>query len=154
MDRFLPLTRYIVIIGVIGLLIAAFAGFVVSLVETVELVWHIGTHIADPTLESQEVNFIKLVDGFLVATGLLIFALGLYEVFFRPLDLPEGLKFSTIGQLKSSLASIIALTLAVTFLTMVQEEDSPLTVLLKGLAIAAVILVLVFFARSDKEHKP
>jgi uncharacterized membrane protein YqhA len=152
MDRFLSLTRYIVLIGVVGLLLAAFAGFVVSLTETVELVYHIGSHLTDPALESQEINFIKLVDGFLVSTGLLIFALGLYEIFFSPLNLPKALQFTSIGQLKSSLAGIIALTLGVTFLTIVDTETDAMSILWKGLAIAAVILVLVYFARAGEEH--
>lgn len=148
MDRSLTLTRYIVLIGVVGLLLASLAEFVLALTETGELVYHVFTHIADPALEVQEVYFIRLVDGFLVATGLLIFALGLYEIFFRPLNVPEALKFTSIAQLKSSLASIISLTLAVTFLTLVQEESDGMTVLVKGIAIAAVIAVLVFFSRS------
>lgn len=153
MDRMLTWTRYIVLIGVVGLLLAAVAGFVVSVTETIELVWHVVTHIADPDLQVQEVYFIKLVDGFLVATGLLIFALGLYEIFFHPLNVPDALKFTSIGQLKTSLANIIALTLAVAFLTLVQEEADASSILLKGTAIAAVIVVLVFFSRSgDKEH--
>lgn len=152
MDRILGLTRYIVLIGVAGLLLAALAGFVLSLTETGELVWHVFTHIADPNLEIQEVSFIKLVDGFLIATGLLIFALGLYEIFFHQLDLPDALKFTTIGQLKTSLANIIALTLAVTFLTLVQEHADSQTILWQGLAIAAVIAVLVYFAHGDKAH--
>jgi uncharacterized membrane protein YqhA len=152
MDRFLVYTKYIVLIGVFGLLVASVAGFALAVLETVELVSHIVTHIADPNLEVQEVFFIKLVDGFLVSTGLLIFALGLFEIFIRPLDLPHALKFETIGELKSSLANIIVLTLAVSFLTGVQSNDTALSILLKGLGIAAVIIVLVFFARSREEH--
>lgn len=152
MDRILGLTRYIVLIGVFGLLLAALAGFILALTETGELVFHVFSHIADRNLEIQEVSFIKLVDGFLIATGLLIFALGLYEIFFHQLDLPEALKFTTIEQLKTSLANIIALTLAVTFLTLVQEHADAQTVLLQGIAVAAVIAVLVYFSHGDKSH--
>jgi uncharacterized membrane protein YqhA len=152
MDRALSFTRYIVLIGVVALLLAAFAGFVVSATQTVELLWHSILRISNPQLEVLEVNFIKLVDLLLVATGLLIFALGLYTIFIRPLSLPEPLRFSTIGQLKTSLANIIALTLGVTFLSIVQEEGAALSVLLKGLGIAAVIAVLVLFARSHTDQ--
>ncbi len=153
MPRGLGLTRYIVFIGVIGLLLASAAGFLVSLTETVELVWHVVTHITDPALEVQEVYFIKLVDGFLVATGLLIFALGLYQIFFGALALPEALRFTTIGQLKTTLANIIVLTLAVTFLAMAQEDTAPQALLLNGAAIAVLIVSLVYFARSgDHNH--
>lgn len=151
MDRALTWTRYIVLVGVIGLLVASLASFALNFVETGQLVWHIFTNLGDPNLEVEEVYFIKLVDGFLVSTGLLIFGLGLYEIFIQHLDLPPALRFTTIGQLKASLANIIILTLAISFLAAIQEHEDAATVLLKGAATAAVIIVLVFFARSG-EH--
>lgn len=153
MIRSLTLTKYIVIIGVVGLLVAALTGFVVALTETFNLVRYVIEHLTDPELEIEEVYFIKLVDGFLVSTGLLVFGLGLFEIFIQPLNLPEALKFSTIGQLKSTLANIIILTLAVSFLTFVQEGQEPQAILLKGAGIAAVIIVLVFFARYGESEK-
>lgn len=153
MIRSLTLTKYIVLIGVVGLLVAALTGFVVALTQTFNLVQYAIVHLTDPELEIEEVYFIKLVDGFLVSTGLLVFGLGLFEIFIRPLDLPEALKFSTIGQLKSTLANIIILTLAVSFLTFVQEDQDPQAILLKGAGIAAVIIVLVFFARYGESEK-
>lgn len=151
MERLLLSTRFIVLIGVIGLVVAALAGFLLAVYETGQLVWYIFTHLADPNLEVEEVNFIKLVDGFLVSTGLLIFGLGLYELFIRELELPRVLRFTTIGQLKTSLANIIVLTLAVTFLASLQEHEDAASVLLKGAAVAVVIVALVFFTRNDRE---
>ena len=152
MARGLTFTKYIVLLGVVGLLIASIAGFIVSLVETGNLVMYVTTHLLDPELEIEEIYFIRLIDGFLVATGLLIFGLGLYEIFIQQLDLPEALKFTTIGQLKASLANIIILTLAVTFLAFVQEKEPAADILLKGAGIAVVILVLVFFARNGEKE--
>lgn len=153
MDRTLASTKYIILIGVVGLLIASVAAFFVSAAETFNLIWHIVTHFADPELQVEEVYFIKLVDGFLVATGLLIFGLGLYEIFIHPLDVPNALKFTTIGQLKASLANIIILTLAVSFLTFVQEGEDAQSILLKGAGTAVVILGLVFFARGGEKEE-
>ncbi len=151
MERSITLTKYIVVIGIVGLLLASVTGFVLAVVESLELSWHVVTHLADPSLDVQEVNFIKLVDGFLVATGLLVFGLGLYEIFIRPLPLPESLKFTSIEQLKSTLANIIVLTLAVSFLTAVQQGENAVSVLLKGAGIAVIIVVLVFFARGGEK---
>ncbi|MDL1897196.1 YqhA family protein [Anaerolineae bacterium CFX7] len=153
MVRSLTLTKYIVLLGVIGLLIASLAGFVLATVETVKLVQYVIWHFADPELEIEEVYFIKLVDGFLVSTGLLVFGLGLFQIFIQPLNLPDALRFTTIGQLKSTLANIIVLTLAVSFLTFVQEGEDAQTILLKGAGIAAVISVLVLFARYGETEK-
>lgn len=153
MVRSLTLTKYIVLLGVIGLLIASLAGFVLATVETVKLVQYVIWHFADPELEIEEVYFIKLVDGFLVSTGLLVFGLGLFQIFIQPLNLPDALRFTSIGQLKSTLANIIVLTLAVSFLTFVQEGEDAQTILLKGAGIAAVISVLVLFARYGETEK-
>lgn len=152
MDRALVFSRYIVLIGVAGLLLASCAGFLLALVETAKVIGYVALHFHDPSVEVQEVYFIKLVDGFLVATGLLIFALGLYGIFIRQLNLPEPLRFTTIGELKVSLANVIVLTLAVTFLTLAQEGEEAMSLLLKGLAIAAVIVTLVFFTRGDHKN--
>jgi len=149
LDRAITLTKYIVVVGIIGLICASFVGFLLSSVETFELIWQVLTHLADPELDIQEVNFIKLVDGFLVATGLLIFGLGLFEIFIRPLPLQESLKFTSIEQLKSTLANIVILTLAVTFLAFVQQGDTAINILLKGVGIAVMIIVLVFFSRGQ-----
>lgn len=149
LDRAVTFSRYIVLIGVVGLILASLVGFLLSLLETAEVIGYVALHFRDPTVQVQEVYFIKLVDGFLVATGLLIFALGLFEIFIRELKLPKALQFTTIGQLKVSLANVIVLTLGVSFLTLVQESEPAFELLLKGLAISAVIVTLVFFTRGD-----
>lgn len=69
----------------------------------------------------------------------------------RPLTLTRYIVL--IGQLKTSLASIIALTLAITFLAAIQEGEEPQAVLLKGIAVAAVIAVLVFFSRAGEKDQ-
>lgn len=149
LDRAVTFSRYIVLIGVVGLGLASLFGFLLALVETAEVIGYVALHFRDPAVQVQEVDFIKLVDGFLVATGLLIFALGLFEIFIRELELPKALQFATIGQLKVSLANVIVLTLGVSFLTLVQEGEPAFELLLKGLAISAVIVTLVLFTRGD-----
>lgn len=153
MGNALSRTKFIVLLGVAGLLVASIIAYMVAIVETVKLVSFVLTNFADPHLEIEEVYFIKLVDGFLVATGLLIFGLGLYEIFIQPLNVPEPLKITTIGQLKTSLANIIILTLAVSFLAFVQEGDDAQSILLKGAGIAIVIIALVFFARTSENEE-
>lgn len=150
MDRTISATKYIVLVGIIGLVCASLVGFLLSSVETFELIWHVLTHLTDPELDVQEVNFIKVVDGFLVSTGLLIFGIGLYEIFIRPLPLRKSLQFTSIDQLKSTLANIIALTLAVSFLAFVQQGEPAMNLLLEGAGIGIIIVVLVFFARDQK----
>lgn len=149
MERALSLSRYIVLIGVVGLIIGSLGAFVVSFAETITLIVEIVQHASD--LEVQEVNFIKLIDGFLVATGLLMFALGLYELAIQPLSLPRPFMFENLHELKASLANIVILTFAVTFLAFLQEGEDAQTILFKGAGTALVIAALIWFARP---HHP
>ena len=55
--------------------------------------------------------FIALMDGFLIATGLLIFALGLYELFVHDLALPEWLMLHNLHDLKVRLSSVIIMVI-------------------------------------------
>jgi uncharacterized membrane protein YqhA len=150
MDRLLQSSRYFVLLGVVSLVVASIAGFCVTFVETVHLIIDVAHHL--DKLELEWVYFIRLIDGALVSTGLLMFGLGLFELCLRPLPLPAALVFNSFLELKASLANIIILTLAVSFLAAVQEYDDAVTVFLKGFGIAAVIAVLTIFARGRDTH--
>ena len=58
------------------------------------------------------IKFIELMDAFLIATALLIFAIGLYELFIEDIAMPEWLEVHSLHDLKAKLASVIVLVLA------------------------------------------
>jgi len=87
-----------------------------------------------------------------VATGLLIFALGLFELFIGPLNLPEWLAISHLHQLKSRLASILVLVLAVTFLEHYVEGAAPVALLESAVAATLVGGLLIAFSYFGKKE--
>ncbi|WP_029551856.1 YqhA family protein [Thermocrinis jamiesonii] len=97
-------------------------------------------------------KFISVMDIHLLSVILYIFAVGLYELFVGELKLAPWLKIETIDQLKSKLASVIVLILAITFTKNLVEWKNPLDTLLFGLAVSAVIGVLIFYYKIKSEH--
>jgi uncharacterized membrane protein YqhA len=76
MSKLLEKSRYLAIIGVLGLLVAALASFGWGIIQTI--------HAVKIIVESQgadigiTVAIIEIVDIFLIATTLLIFSVNLY----------------------------------------------------------------------------
>jgi len=97
------------------------------------------------------VAFIELMDAFLIATGLLIFALGLFELFVEALDLPEWLRLHDLHDLKTRLSSIIILVMVVAFLEHLVEWRSAQDAILFGGAVALVSAILIAFPHAAEK---
>ncbi len=138
-------SRYLVVIGVISSLIASLAVFVWGLVKTgVVVLGLLRTGGADPLTV---VRLIELMDKFLIAVGLYIFAVGLYELFIGDLDLPDWLVIHDLHDIKSRLSQILILFMAVTFLEHLVEWKEPLATLYFAVAITLVMGALIAFNR-------
>jgi len=61
------------------------------------------------------IELIELMDIFLIATVLFIFALGMYELFIDSVNLPEWLIIRNLHDLKVKLSSVIILVMSITF---------------------------------------
>jgi len=109
---------------------AAIAIFYMATVDVVYLVSHI-LHYADPAL-SPEVrkglhdetitHVVEVVDGYLLATVMLIFGLGMYELFISDIDEAKHSKASSailvvesLDDLKQRLAKVTVLSVASVF---------------------------------------
>ncbi|MCX7806953.1 MAG: YqhA family protein, partial [Planctomycetota bacterium] len=87
-------SRMIVLVAVLASLMTAFGVFYLATVDTWLLVREISAY-ADVDLSEAErkairsqaiAHVVEVIDGYLLATVLLIFALGLYELFISALD--------------------------------------------------------------------
>jgi uncharacterized membrane protein YqhA len=143
MQALVEKTRYLALIAVAGALIAAIAAYLYGFVKTINIILElIRSSFND---EVVNISFIELMDTFLIATALLIFAIGTYELFIGDLNMPDGLKVKLSG--------VIILVLAVTFLKhLVKWEDAQDT-LFFGIATALVAGVLILFNRSENHDK-
>jgi uncharacterized membrane protein YqhA len=142
-------SRYLVVIAVLACLAAALGAFGLGALKT----WHAVAFILEGGGQNPlgAIKFVELMDAFLVATALLIFAIGLYELFIEEIATPEWLAIRSLHGLKVKLASIIVLMLAVNFLSHLVEWKDARETLEFGLAVAAVCLALIAFGHFGEK---
>jgi uncharacterized membrane protein YqhA len=104
-------------------------------------------------------HIVEVVDGYLLATVLLIFSLGLYELFISDIDQAHGSKasskilvISSLDDLKSRLAKVIIMILIVTLFeeALNMKVAAPIDLLYLGGAIALIALAL--YLTHGAEH--
>ncbi len=156
-------SRYIVMLAVISSVIGMVLLFLLSAADML----HLAKDYIDMTFFGKEIpNFhvlavshiITAVDDFLLATVLLIFALGLYELFIDKIEIANDdktaanlLVIDTLDDLKYRLGKVILMILIVAFFKNVLNVtfDDPLNILYMGAGILMVSLASYF---SHKGH--
>ncbi len=150
MKILLEKSKYLVLIAVLFSLAASVAAFVWGGFKTVELI--ISLVSSSGKSPHASIDLIALMDTFLIAAALLLFAVGMYELFIEDLSLPPWLVIHNLHDLKQKLSSVIILVLAVTFLEHLVEWKDPLGTLYFGLAVAFVSAALIaFISFGNKE---
>ncbi|CAG0124076.1 hypothetical protein RHDC2_00315 [Rhodocyclaceae bacterium] len=162
-------SRFVILSAVVGSLIAGFAIFYMATVDVVYLVLH-ASHYADladdarKTLHDSTVSHIvEVVDGYLLATVMLIFSLGLYELFISDIGQAHGSKASSkilvinnLDDLKSRLGKVILMILIVTLFehALNMKLDEPIDLLYLGGSIALIALALYLTHAAEHGIKP
>lgn len=165
-------SRFVVLLAVVGSLFAGFAIFWMATVDVVILVQH-ALHYADADMaaearkalhDSTVSHIVEVVDGYLLATVLLIFSLGLYELFVSDINQAQGSKasskilvISSLDDLKSRLAKVIIMILIVTLFeeALNMKVSAPIDLLYLGgsIALIALALYLTHGAEHGKESE-
>jgi uncharacterized membrane protein YqhA len=144
MSKLLSNFRYLAYIGIVCLLLTALSAYAWGALlswHTIQLVF---TSLGqDPSIM---IDLIMVVDGFLIATTLLIFAMNLYELFIGEIAVPEWMLAHNLHELKAKLSSMVVLVMAVKFLEQLVETHDAADLLNRGLATAVVSAVLIAFA--------
>jgi uncharacterized membrane protein YqhA len=148
MPRVLPAvvgaSRYLAFIGVMFGVVAAVAAFAWGGYKTVDVV----VRLVQGHTDAMAVALVQIMDAFLIASGLLILSLGLYELFVGEVKLPEWLVVHDFDALKTKIAGVIILVIAVTFLEGMATHENARDILYLGAAAAAVISSLVWYSRG------
>jgi uncharacterized membrane protein YqhA len=97
-------------------------------------------------------QFFSVIDVFLLAMVLYIFALGLYELFVSKLNVPESISIESVDQLKAKLASVVILFVAIAYVKLLVEWTNPVDTLLFGAATGILIAVLIQYYRAKEGH--
>ena len=146
-------SRYVVIAAVLGALAASLSLFVYGLAETAVVITQTiaKAEVSSKGAKALALEFIEIVDLFLLGTVMLMIALGLYELFIdADLQLPDWLQIRTFDDLKHKLIGVVIVVLAVLFLGHVVAWDGQRDLLRLGGAIALVIAALSYFLSTAK----
>ncbi len=149
MKAILEKSRYLAIIGVISLLIAALAAFGWGTLKTISTTLLVIQSAGRD--RAITIDLIEIVDSFLIATAILIFAASLYELFLGDINLPEWMLAHNLYDLKAKLSSMIVLVMAVKFLGKLEEVKDAQELLQTGIAISVVSAVLIAFGYFGKK---
>jgi uncharacterized membrane protein YqhA len=144
MARILEKSRYLILLAVGASLVASAVAFLWGCWKTIQaIVQIVSTAGKDP---GATVSQIALMDKFLIATGLYIFAVGMYELFIGELSMPAWLTVHSLHEVKSRLSAIIILVMAIVFLEHLVEWKDPQGTLYFGIAVAVVTAALIVFS--------
>jgi uncharacterized membrane protein YqhA len=162
-------SRFVIFLAVLGSLFASFAIFYMATVDVVLLVQHT-FHYADAGMadearkalhDSTVSHIVEVVDGYLLAVVLLIFSLGLYELFISDIDQAHGSKASSkilvinsLDDLKSRLAKVILMIMIVTLFeeAINMHVSQPIDLVYMGASIALIALALYWSHAAEGKH--
>ncbi len=161
-------SRLVVIPAVIASLLTSIAVFYIATVDVYYLVGHL-FHYASPEMDAVArgelratsiTHVVEVVDGYLLATVLLIFALGLYELFISKIDEAEKSDVSSkvlvvhsLDDLKARLGKVILMILIVKFFEYASTMKFVNALELLYLALGIVLVGLALYLSHAGEHK-
>lgn len=150
-------SRLVVLTAVVASLVIAFVMFYITAVEVYYLLisltdYHSLAYVERAALKSKAIGtVIGAVDGFLIGAIMLIFSLGLYELFISKLTIAKKaqgasqiLVVNSLDDLKDKLAKVIVLILVVMFFeaAIYLKPSQPIELLYYAVGIALVGLAL------------
>lgn len=154
MTYLLERVRYLAAIGVAGIVVLAVASFAWGTWETIDLV----VTLASDGWEADDdlVELLGVIDVYLLATVLLILAIGLWELFVGDLDVPDWLEVRSLEDLKKSLIDVLVVFVAVKGVEKLASTPDPDKALKFTISVAILILALTAFrlAKATKPAKP
>ncbi|MEQ1666953.1 MAG: YqhA family protein, partial [Sulfuriferula sp.] len=161
-------SRYMVVFAVVASMASALMIMYMATVDVVYLVQHV-MHYADSSLAAEArkaihdetiTHVVEVVDGYLLSTFMLIFSLGLYELFVSDIDEAHGqrtsskiLVINSLDDLKQRLAKVVLMILIVSLFEKALKipMTQPLDLLYLGAAIA-LIGVALYFTHASEAH--
>lgn len=161
-EHALYLTRYLTLLAVFGSLLSAIVLFIKGSIIVIDGLIEFISNIGSPHYEHMLETFVSSVDVFLFAMVLIIFGVGIYELFITKIDpvlqkvdgRPSWMQVNNVDDLKSSLGKVILMVLIVTFFKhSIEVEYGNVNDLLKlGLGIVLIALAL-FITHKSHSHQ-
>lgn len=171
LEQFLFGSRMVVMIAIFASLVLSFGIFYVATVDTFYIVVGNFSTYADPLISSSDRDTLRsevigkvvsTLDTYLIGSVLLIFAIGLYNLFIHPTISNEDeqsvptlpfARFKSLDDLKDQLAKLVLLIIQIDFFkrALKMEIQTLTELLLMGVAI--LLLSLTIYLSQKKEGK-
>ncbi len=149
MKKLLESSAHLHLIAVVASLVASLAAFAWGTYKAGYAIYHL---LQDFDYPLAAVAFVEVMDAFLIAIGLYIFAVAVYKLFIGDLDLPPWLEMHNLYHLKMKLVSIIILVMGIKFLEkFAASQDAEATLRYAG-AFAVAAAALIGFAALIKDE--
>ena len=163
-EKLLWNSRHMVLVAVVASVLLSLLLFAITAIDVISLLSHSGEYIS---ASGEERKLLKIemvahtvgaIDGFLLATILMIFSLGLCELFISDIDEAKKsgqsskvLVINSLDDLKSKLAKVILMILVVTFfeVSLSMSFTDALDLVYFSLGILMVSLALYFGSKSS-----
>lgn len=166
-ERLLWESRLMVIFSVIASILAAFTLVIIGTYDILLIFKELFHAFSDQEVYEQFhkdaiTHIISAIDAYLISTVLLIFGIGLYELFVSKIDYAEKdtrssriLIVHSLDQLKDKLAKVIVMVLIVTFFkhAVKYSYEEVLNLLYLGIGIFLIALAIYLLAKSHEAHK-
>jgi len=158
-------SRFVVLFAVVSSLAIAFVMFFIATVDAWFLLGHLFEYASPDLVGEARVTFrssavthvVEIVDGYLLGTVLLIFALGLYELFISRIEQAEQsetassvLIINSLDDLKGRLAKVILMILIVKYFEHAVSMDFVTPVDLLNLAGGIALIGLALYLTHEK----
>lgn len=151
MRRFVELSRYVVILPVLGSLLGALTLMLIGTWEVFKSIF--GILNSSSPLKDTVVGILTAVDTLLLATVLLVIGYGLYELFVdAEVNLPPWLEIKDLDDLKNKLIGVVVAIIAVVFLGQLVDNNSSNDVFLAGAGSGALVIGLAAFTFATKKN--
>jgi uncharacterized membrane protein YqhA len=151
--KFVAGMRLFGLIPVIGLAIAACVLFIKGGIDLFNLLVEMVAEISKTGTKGVIiVGFVEIVHLFLIGTILFLTSLGLYQLFFQVLPLPEWMKMNNIEDMELSLVGLTIVVLGVNFLSVIFEQRE-INLAVYGIGYALPIAALSYFMKIRSDMK-
>lgn len=163
-EKGLYFSRYLTLLAVVGSLVSAIVLFVYGTINVyVAFQGFMSLHVSGDHAEQGQMvaRFVSSVDVYLFAMVLIIFSMGVYELFISKIDpvetkfdtRPSWLRITSIDDLKSSLGKVILMVLIVSVFEHSLSIDYDQSVDLLYAAVAVVLVALALYVTHFSNHK-
>jgi uncharacterized membrane protein YqhA len=154
-----------IVFAVIASIFAAFTLVVIGTYDIILIFQELFHAFSDTEIYEQFhkdaiTHIISAIDAYLIATVLLIFGIGIYELFVSKIEYAEKderssriLIVHSLDQLKDKLAKVIVMVLIVTFFKHAVKYSYEEVLSLLYLGIGIFLIALAIFLLAKSEHK-